>query len=181
MLNTPNANDPSKNVSAQYQGTDYKVSISGNGVNGTYNYNQYPQLTVGQTYTFTVIMPTAQKYTGTPKTVKFDGSQIELWANKNATPVTKYTVTINVTPSNATVKVDGNTYTGPIQVESGKVINVKAVASGYKDWFNSYTITSNFVDDEGNIKSLGETYTWTNDYCIRQIQGEEKRKRRRPR
>lgn len=40
----------------------------------------------------------------------------------------------------------------------------------------SYTITSNFVDDEGNIKSLGETYTWTNDYCIRQIQGEEKRK-----
>jgi len=40
----------------------------------------------------------------------------------------------------------------------------------------SYTITSNFVDDEGNIKSLGETYIWTNNYCIRQIQGEEKRK-----
>ena len=40
----------------------------------------------------------------------------------------------------------------------------------------SYTITSNFVDDEGNIKSLGENYIWTNDYCIRQIQGEDKRK-----
>lgn len=40
----------------------------------------------------------------------------------------------------------------------------------------SYTITSNFVDDEGNIKSLGETYTWTNNYCIRQIKGEEQRK-----
>ena len=40
----------------------------------------------------------------------------------------------------------------------------------------SYTIISNFVDDNGNIKSVGETYTWTNDYCIRQIQGEEKRK-----
>lgn len=37
----------------------------------------------------------------------------------------------------------------------------------------SYTITSNTVDDNGNIKSVGETYTWTNDYCIRQIQGEE--------
>lgn len=40
----------------------------------------------------------------------------------------------------------------------------------------SYTITSNSIDDNGNIKSVGETYTWTNNYCIRQIQGEEKRK-----
>lgn len=40
----------------------------------------------------------------------------------------------------------------------------------------SYTITNNTVDDEGNIKSVGETYTWTNDYCIRQINGEDKRK-----
>lgn len=40
----------------------------------------------------------------------------------------------------------------------------------------SYTITNNLIGEDGNIRSVGETYIWTNDFCYRQVAGEEKQK-----
>lgn len=37
----------------------------------------------------------------------------------------------------------------------------------------SYTVENNIIDEEGNIKTIGETWTWTNTICKKTINGQE--------
>lgn len=42
----------------------------------------------------------------------------------------------------------------------------------------SYTINNNVIGEDGNVNTIGETYTWTNDWCIMSVGGTEQKRYR---